>query len=317
MTKISQVEETDPNYAQEGDIALLMSAQNKRFMLRLKSGEALHTHRGIIQHDDLIGHPWGYKVLSHLGSPFLLMQPTLYDILTDLKRNTQIMYPKDIGFILIRLGIVPGKHVLEAGSGSGSFTIALAYAVGLQGGVTSYEVRPEIQRLAQKNLERVGLSERVNFKLGDIAEGFEEQDMDVVFLDVPAPEDYIPQVRRALKNGGYFGSIVPTTGQVSRLLLALHRHKFDFVEVCEILLRYYKTNPDRLRPVDRMVAHTGYLVFACKTLLDENGTLQVEEDVDLVDQDELESLDQAEELDLGRELHELDSLDADLERGAG
>jgi tRNA (adenine57-N1/adenine58-N1)-methyltransferase len=248
--------------AQPGDIALLISAQNKRFLINLSPDLRLETHRGILHHNELIGLPWGTRVLSHLGSPFLLLQPSLADILIETRRNTQIMYPKDIGFILITMGIGPGVHVLEAGTGSGSLTTALAFIVGPTGQVISYETRPEMQRLAQKNLERVGLAGQVTFKMRDIVEGFDETDMDALFLDVPNPHDYLTQVRSALKPGGFFGSILPTTNQVSLLLVALKREGFGFIDVCEIILRYYKPVPDRLRPTDRMVAHTGYLIFA-------------------------------------------------------
>jgi tRNA (adenine57-N1/adenine58-N1)-methyltransferase len=172
------------------------------------------------------------------------------------------MYPKDIGFILVTMGIGPGMHVLEAGTGSGSLTTALAFNVGSEGSVVTYETRPEMQRLAQKNLERVGLASRVIFKMRDIIEGFDETDMDALFLDVPNPYDYLAQARAALIPGGYFGSILPTTNQVSLLLVALKREGFGFIDVCEMILRYYKPVPERLRPTDRMVAHTGYLIFA-------------------------------------------------------
>lgn len=115
--------------------------------------------------------------------------------------------------------------------------------------------------MARKNLARLGLEERIDFKLGDIADGFDETDMDAIFLDMQNPWDYIGQVRAALKPGGSFCSLVPTLNQVSNLLIALRRNKFAFVEVCEILLRYYKPDPTHLRPTDRMVAHTGYLIY--------------------------------------------------------
>jgi tRNA (adenine57-N1/adenine58-N1)-methyltransferase catalytic subunit len=248
--------------AQDGDIAELISAQNKRFIFRLVTDGKFETHRGYLSHNDLLGKPWGSQVFSHLGSQFVLLQPSLADILIETRRNTQIMYPKDIGFILISMDIGPGKLVLEAGTGSGSFTTALAFTVGVQGKVTTYESRPEFQHLAQKNLDRLGLSDRVEFKLRDISEGFDERNVDAVFLDLPNPQDYILQAKEALKPGGYLGSILPTTNQVSTLLIALRRSNFAFIEVCEILLRYYKAVADRLRPTDRMVAHTGYLVFS-------------------------------------------------------
>jgi tRNA (adenine57-N1/adenine58-N1)-methyltransferase len=160
------------------------------------------------------------------------------------------------------MGIGPGQRVLEAGTGSGSLTTAFAYMVGPMGKVISYEIRPEMQKLAISNLEKVGLADRVDFKMGDIANGFEETGVDALFLDVPNPYDFIPQVRAALKPSGFFGSILPTMNQVAYLLSSLRQNKFAFIEVCEVLLRFYKPEPERLRPVDRMVAHTGYLIFA-------------------------------------------------------
>lgn len=252
----------DRLHAQPGELAQLVSPTNKSFIIRLTPGDKLETHRGILFHDDLLGKPWGTQVYTHQGRVYLLVQPSLGDILRDLKRNTQIMYPKDIGFILLSMGIGPGVHVVEAGTGSGALTIALAWAVGPQGHVTSYEIRPDAQNLARKNLERLGLEERVTLKIRDIADGFDEQAVDALFLDVQNPHDYIGKVRQALKPGGYFGSLLPTTNQVSRLLSALYQHRFSFQEVCEVILRYYKPVADRLRPTDRMVAHTGYLIFA-------------------------------------------------------
>ncbi len=248
--------------AQAGDIVQLVARDKKKhFILRLTPGQQLHTHRGIFAHDALIGQELGTEVCSHLGHPFFLLQPSTDDLIRDLKRNSQILYPKDIGFILMKMSVRPGITVVEAGTGSGGMTTVLAQAVGPGGRVISYEVREDMQNLAKKNLERVGLSGQVTFKLRDIAAGFDETDADALFLDVPNPWDYMAQARRALMGGGFFGSILPTTNQVSSLLIAMRREGFDFTEVCEVLLRYYKTVPERLRPTDRMVAHTGFLIF--------------------------------------------------------
>jgi tRNA (adenine57-N1/adenine58-N1)-methyltransferase len=248
-------------HAATGDLALLVGLRHKHFIFPLLVGGTYHTHRGILSHDDLIGKPWGTQVFSHQGAPFFMLQPSLADLLVDLKRSTQIMYPKDIGFILASMSIGPGQTVLEAGTGSGSMTVALAFAVGPQGGVITYEKRPEFQNLARKNLERLGLGKQVIFRLGDITDGIPETNLDACFLDLPNPWDYIRQVRSALKPGGFFCNLVPTFNQVERLLYGLRQENFAFVEVCELLLRYYKPEPTRLRPTDRMVAHTGFLTF--------------------------------------------------------
>jgi tRNA (adenine57-N1/adenine58-N1)-methyltransferase len=248
--------------AHDGDLAQLVGLRHKHFILTLQSGARFETHRGILQHDDLIGKPWGTQVFSHIEAPFFLLQPSLADLINELPRTTQILYPKDIGFILVTMGVGPGQTVMEAGTGSGSMTTALAYAVGPQGRVISYEVKPDVQNLARKNLTRFGLDPRVDFKLRDIQEGFDETDVDAFFLDVPNPYDYMGQVRAALKPGGYMCCLIPTFNQVEKTLLALRQSRFAFVEVCELLLRYYKPEPARIRPTDRMVAHTGFLIFA-------------------------------------------------------
>ncbi len=250
--------------ARDGDIAQLVGLTHKHFIITLKAGGDFQSHRGVLKHDDLIGKPWGSQVFSHTGAPFFLLQPSLSDILNELPRTTQILYPKDIGYILIQMGVAPGQTVMEAGTGSGSMTIALATAIGAEGKVISYEHKPDVQNLARKNVERLGLGSRLTFKLRDIQLGFDETDADAFFLDVQNPFDYIAQVRNALKPGGFFGTILPTFNQVERTLLALRLNKFAFIEVCELILRYYKADPSRLRPTDRMVAHTGFLVFARK-----------------------------------------------------
>jgi tRNA (adenine57-N1/adenine58-N1)-methyltransferase catalytic subunit len=247
--------------AQAGDVVQLVGREHKHFILRLIPGQQLHTHRGILAHDALIGQTLGTEVFTHLGHPFFLLQPSTDDLVREIKRNSQIVYPKDIGFILMKLSVQPGVMVVEAGTGSGGLTTVLAQAVGPTGRVISYEVREDMQNLGRKNLERVGLADRVTFKLRDIAAGFDETDAYALFLDVPNPWDYTSQAHRALRSGGFFGSLVPTANQVSELLVSMRREGFEFVEVCEVFLRYYKPVPERLRPTDRMVAHTGFLIF--------------------------------------------------------
>src|ERR1044071_1473030 len=228
--------------AKDGDLAQLVGLRHKHFILALQAGAKFETHRGVLQHDDLIGKPWGTQVFSHIDAPFFLLQPSLADLINELPRTTQILYPKDIGFILITMGVGPGQTVMEAGTGSGSMTTALAYLVGPEGRVISYEIKPDVQNLARKNLARFGLESRVDFKLRDIMEGFDETDADSFFLDVPNPYDYTVQVRNALKPGGFLCCLLPTMNQVEKTLTALRQTNFAFLEVCEILLRFYQAD---------------------------------------------------------------------------
>jgi tRNA (adenine57-N1/adenine58-N1)-methyltransferase len=255
-------------HAKDGDLVELVGLKNKHFIFRLQVGGELQSHRGVVRHDDLIGLPFGSQVFSHIGKPFFLLQPALADLLKDIPRSTQIMYPKEIGFILVSMGIGPGQHIMEAGTGSGALTSAFAFAVGSQGHVTTYEQRPEMQRVAIRNLQRLGLEGQVEFKLKDIGEGFDETGVDALFLDLVNPFDYMTQVRAALKLGGFFGCILPTANQVTKLLVALRQNDFAFIDVLEILMRYYKAEPERFRPVDRMIAHTGFLIFARPVLIE-------------------------------------------------
>jgi len=248
--------------AQEGDLVLLIGPDGKKFMIRLQAEQALHTHRGIIRHDSLIGEPLGRTVYTHLGLPFLALEPSLHDLLMNVRRTTQIMYPKEIGYALLKLNVGNGKRVAEAGSGSGALTTALAHAVCPDGRVYSYEMREDMLNLARKNVDRVGLLPYVEFKLRDIAQGFDETDLDACFLDVREPWQFLEQVSRAVKPGGFFGTLVPTANQVIDTLTGLQRAGFGAVEVEELIMRPYKPVPGRLRPVDRIVAHTGYLIFA-------------------------------------------------------
>ncbi|MDI9530477.1 MAG: tRNA (adenine-N1)-methyltransferase [Chloroflexota bacterium] len=255
----SQIETS--NFAREGDLVQLQGAGYKSHLLRLEAGAVLQTHRGVIRHDDIIGQKWGSRLESHQGNPFYLFQPGIADLIKHIKRTTQILYPKEIGQILITMGIGPGMRVLECGSGSGGLTTAFAYMVGASGRVFSYERKADIQALAIKNLERVGLSDRVTFRVGDASDGFVERDVDAIFLDLPNPYDYLIQARASLRPGGYLGMLVPTVNQVQLCLRSLIHNDFAFVEVMEVLVRYYKTDWEHLRPVDRMIAHTGFLLF--------------------------------------------------------
>lgn len=255
--------------AQENDLVLLIGPRGKRFFIRLQAGVAQHTHRGIIQHDDLIGQALGRQVRSHLGAAFLVLEPSTHDLIMNVRRQTQIVYPKEAGYLLLKMNLYGGQRVIEAGSGSGALTLAMARAVAPEGRVYSYESRPEMQRNAIRNLARVGLSDSVEFKSRDIAEGFDETDVDALFLDVRTPWDYLEQAHRALKNSGFFGALVPTTNQVSDLIAGLEGYAFGHIEVEELLLRAYKPVAERLRPADTMVGHTGFLIFARKIEVEE------------------------------------------------
>jgi tRNA (adenine57-N1/adenine58-N1)-methyltransferase len=247
---------------QSGDLVLLITGDQKRYLVKLRPNDALHTHQGIFPHQQLIGITLGATVFSTMQQPALMMAPSLRDLIQQVRRGTQIIYPKDAAYLVHRLSLRAGSRVIEAGTGSGGLTIALAWVVAPSGMVYSYEMRPEIHNLARNNLERVGLLPHVQMFNRNIEFGFDQTGVDALFLDVREPWNYLHHVRAALRCDGFFASLVPTTNQVSELLLALENNAFADIEVEELLLRRYKPVPDRLRPDDMMNGHTGYLVFA-------------------------------------------------------
>lgn len=245
-----------------GDLMLLVTTDHKRYLLTVQPRQQLHTHVGIYNHDDMLGQPPGATIQSTLSYSALVLEPSLTDLIQHLKRGTQIIYPKDAAYLVHRLNLRAGSHVIEAGTGSGGLTTALAWAVAPTGKVFTYEVRIETHNLARNNLERVGLLPYVQMFQRSITDGFLQTNADALFLDVREPWLFLEQVRSALRPGGFFASLVPTTNQVIELLAALEKHSFADIAVEELLLRSYKPVPDRLRPEDNMAGHTGYLLFA-------------------------------------------------------
>lgn len=256
-----------PHY---GDLVMLASPRGKRRLYRLEEGRDLHTQDGVLAMADVAATPFGGEVQTSLGVPFRVQRPGLHDLVMGIKRQTQIMYPKDMGLVCLKLGVGPGRTILEAGSGSGGFTVALSWFAGPTGHIHTFEAREEFHKLARRNLTWAGVGENVSLHLRDIADGFGVEDPDILagrradalFLDVRTPWDYLDHALAALAPGAPLAFLLPTVDQVSRLLLALERGPFEETEVCEILVRPWKPVPDRLRPADRMNAHTGFLVFS-------------------------------------------------------
>ncbi len=248
-----------PSY---GELVILVSPKGRRYLRRLEEGGDIHGTHGVLAAADLAAAEYGSVACTRQGAPFQILRPSLYDLLRFVRRQTQVLYPKDIGYICVRLGVGNGTKVIEAGSGSGTLTMALSWFSGERGQVHAYEARQEFFALTRRNLEWAGLGANVTQYNRDIIAGFDQTDADALFLDVRTPWEYLDQALAAVKKGGRFAFFVPTVDQVSELLRGMESRAFGEIEVEEVLVRRWKAVADRLRPEDRMVAHTGFLVFA-------------------------------------------------------
>ncbi|MCS7061681.1 MAG: tRNA (adenine-N1)-methyltransferase [Anaerolineae bacterium] len=247
----------------DGDLALAVDEAGKEHLIAVQTGKKFETHHGILHYDHVIGQSWGCLIRSSKGHAYLFVRPSTADLIRHIKRQSQVIFPKDSAYILMRLDVKPGKRVLESGCGSGGLTLALATAVAPTGHVYSQDIRADFIALARRNMQKVALDRYVTFIHADATQGFlVDEPVDAVFIDVPQPWTCLAQARAVVKDGGFFGALVPTTNQVQSLLAGLAQHAFGLIEVEELLLRAYKPVPERLRPRDRMVAHTGYLIFA-------------------------------------------------------
>jgi len=252
----------------EGDLAVIRIL-NKNFLVRLARGGVLHTNKGFIRHDDVIGAEPGVKLLTNLNKPAWAFEPTLTDLLMNVRRHTNISYPKDAAYVLFSLGIRSGQRVLEAGTGSGALTIALSYAVSPGGRVVTYERRAEFVEKARENVERVGLVGIVDFRLGDLAYGIpsnERGSYDACLLDLPEPWTCLEAVYEALKPGAGLGIVLPTINQVERTFKALLALPYLKPETSEILVRTWDVKPGATRPDFRMIGHTMFVMLTRKLL---------------------------------------------------
>ena len=223
---------------QHGDIAMMIDLREKVHVITIQTGKKFETHHGFILHDTMIGRPWGSTIYSSTGHPYLCIQPSTSDLIRHIKRSSQVIFPKDSAHIMMKMNIKPGVRILESGCGSGGLTMAVATAVMPAGHVYSQEIREDFIALTKRNMARYGLDPYVTFIHGDGAEGFKvDEPVDAVFLDMLQPETCVGTARKVLKDGGWFGSLVPTTNQVQAILLELAKHdygsSFEWNEVAQ------------------------------------------------------------------------------------
>jgi tRNA (adenine57-N1/adenine58-N1)-methyltransferase len=248
-----------------GESVLLVDQRDRTYLFTLEVGAVYHTHAGTLAHDDLIGRPEGTRAGTSKGMVVTAFRPRFADYVLKMPRGAQVVYPKDLGPIVVYADVFPGARVLEAGTGSGALTIALCRAVGEQGRVVSYELRPEHRDRALANVgDFFGkVPDRLELREGDVAgAGSSGERFDRLILDLPEPWAPLAAVRPAMEPGAVLCAYLPTTLQVQQLVLALPAAGFLHIETFETLKRSWHVTERSVRPDHRMVGHTGFLTLA-------------------------------------------------------
>jgi tRNA (adenine57-N1/adenine58-N1)-methyltransferase len=262
------------NVIQEGSNVLLYLDKRRSYLVKVEKGRDLHTHKGFIHFSDLIGKEYGTRVKSSLNVEFVALNPSIRDYVFKMARKTQIIYPKDISLITMFSNIQPGSRVVEAGTGTGALTTALASYVKPSGRIYSYEIRTEFLQPAEKNLEKAGVTEYVELKNGDVTQGIQEKEVDAVVLDLATPWLVVPHAYASLKGSGMLVSFSPTIDQVVKTVEAMEETGFVDIETIECLLRGMQIERGKTRPETLMTAHTGYITHARKAMPSSDGSLE-------------------------------------------
>ncbi len=256
----------DGNIIKNGDLVYIYLDEKRQFLISATPGLKLSTDFGDIKIDEIIDQEFGYVGKTHLGRNFYCLKPTTGDLMLKIKRRTTIVYPKDLGYLFFETAIGPNSKVIEVGTGSGALTLFLSKVVAPNGIVYSYERNEEFLQNAQKNLERIKNKSRIEYFLRDVAlDGFLQKDVDAIFIDVPEPWAIVPKAAEALKSGHHLVAWCPNVEQVKKTVETLHAFHFVRIKVAEIIQREILVRERGVRPKERGITHTAYLISATKS----------------------------------------------------
>jgi len=245
---------------------------SKKWLMKISKKESLHTHIGVIKHSDAIGKEYGSRINTNKDKYVYLLKPTMYDYVMKIQHGTQIVYPKDIGYIIARAGIGSGQKILEIGTGSGSLTSFVASVVKPRGHVYTFDVDDNFMKIAEKNIKKAGVSKYITQHNLDLktAKKMPLKDIDVALIDLGDPWTVIPQVRQMLKGSGSIFAICPTMNQLEKLTMALVENEFTDIESTEHILRTIEAREGKTRHSFQGIGHTTYLCYARKAFFGRN-----------------------------------------------
>jgi tRNA (adenine57-N1/adenine58-N1)-methyltransferase len=249
---------------EESSYVLLFHTPRKKWLTKAVWDKKFHTHLGIIDVSSIIGMEYGSAVRTTEGKIIFLMEPTIHDFIMKSERKTQIVYPKDLGYIVARTGLKNGSKVLEVGTGSGALATFMASIVKPDGHIYSFDVNPEFMEIAKRNLEKAGMAKYVTMHQHDPHHGVDIHNVDIATVDLGDPWTVVDQVHNALKGGGAFVAICPTMNQIEKTAAQLKKSGYTDIDCVELMLRNMEAREGMTRPSMRMIGHTTYLVFARK-----------------------------------------------------
>ena len=252
-----------PGYFAAGDRIQLTDPKGKLYSFTITPGKEWHTHKGWIVHDELIGLPEGSVVSTTAGLKFTAFIPLLSDYVLSMPRGATIVYPKDAAMIIGVADVYPGAHVLEAGVGSGALSLSILRAVGSDGTLDSFERREDFAEIARSNVSNYfgSLPEQWSLSVGSVEDIASEKIYDRVILDMLAPWECVEMAARVLRPGGVFLAYVATTTQLSATAEALKNNgHFTEPESSETIVRGWHHEGLAVRPQQRMIGHTGFLI---------------------------------------------------------
>jgi len=270
---------------EEGSYVLLFHTPRKKWLAKVTLDKKLHTHLGIIDISAAIGMEFGSAVRTTEGKLIFLIEPTIHDFIMKSERRTQIIYPKDLGYIASRTGLKNGSKVLEIGTGSAALATFMASIVKPDGHIYSFDINPEFMEIAKRNLEKAGMSQYVTLHQHDPHQGVDLREADVAIVDLGDPWTVVDQVHDALKGSGAFVAICPTTNQIEKTATELKRAGYADIECVELMIRNMEAREGMTRPSMRMIGHTTYLVFARKVQKLQESVEPAPEEVDAGDEE--------------------------------
>ncbi|MBI1829657.1 MAG: tRNA (adenine-N1)-methyltransferase [Thaumarchaeota archaeon] len=250
----------------QNSYVLFFYNDSKKWLMRVSKKQQFHTHVGVINHKDVVGKEYGSTIKTNKGKYIYLLEPTIHDYIMKSQRSTQIVYPKDLGYIAARTGLQSGQKVVEIGTGSGSLTTFLASIVNPRGHVYTFDVDPNFMEIARKNIEKAGVAKYVTMEKLDIksVKKVPITDADIVIVDLGDPWSVVPQARKMLKGSGTFVAICPTMNQLEKLATVLNENDFYDIECTEQIVRTIEAREWKTRHSFRSIGHTTYVAFARK-----------------------------------------------------